>query len=226
MSRRGDERGEGKHGVAASPRRVALLRRAATVTALALAAWALVAWWAARALVVSADLGRADALVVLAGSSTYVERTREAARLFGEGRAPRVILTDDGQQGGWSSAEQRNPRFVERAAEELRRGGVPAASVEVLPGTPSSTHEEAEALRRYAAARGLRSLLVVTSAYHSRRALWALTRAFEGSGVETGLHPVAPGAQTPRPATWWLHPAGWKMVAGEYPKLVYYRLRY
>jgi uncharacterized SAM-binding protein YcdF (DUF218 family) len=67
---------------------------------------------------------------------------------------------------------------------------------------------------------------VVTSAYHSRRALWTLRRVFEGSGVEVGLVAVEPGEQSPRPGTWWLYPLGWKMVPGEYVKFLYYVSHY
>lgn len=203
-----------------------ITRRRAAWASVALAAWSLAAWGAARWLEVRADLPRADALAVLAGSSTYVERARRAAELFREGRAPLVLLTDDGERGGWSAAEERNPFFVERAAEELRRAGVPADRIEVLPRAVSSTHEEALRLREYAGARNLRSVLVVTSAYQSRRALWTMRRVFEGSGVEVGLEAVEPGRQTPRAALWWLHPLGWKLVPGEYIKIIYYRLRY
>ena len=203
-----------------------LTGRRAAWALVALAAWSLAAWGAARWLVVRADLPKADALAVLAGSSTYVERSRRAAELFREGRAPLVLLTDDGQRGGWSAAEERNLFFVERAAEELRRAGVPADRIEVLPGAVSSTHDEAVRLREHAGARGLRSVLVVTSAYQSRRALWTLRRVFEGSGVEVGLSAVEPGLQAPRAATWWFVPLGWRLVPGEYLKLIYYRLRY
>ncbi len=193
---------------------------------LALAAWTLVAWAAARALVVAADLPHADALVVLGGSAAYQERTRAAAELFKEGRAPRIVLMNDGQQGGWSNIEQRNPFFYERANDELRRAGVPAGSVEVLPAPLSSTHEEACAVRDYATARGIRSLLIVTSGYHSRRALWTFRHVFTESGVEIGVWPAPPGEQTPAFATWWLSPGGWKLVAGEYAKFAYYLLHY
>jgi uncharacterized SAM-binding protein YcdF (DUF218 family) len=186
-------------------------------------AWAS-AWWLTAGEVPS--LARADAVVVLAGSSTYVERARRAAALYAEGRAPFVVLTNDNLRGGWSQAEERNPLFVERAAGELRRAGVPAEKIEIIWKPVSSTQEEAGALREFADARGLRSVLVVTSAYHSRRALWTLRRAFRGANVAVGLEAVAPGEQSPRPAAWWLSELGWKMVAGEYLKLVYYRLRY
>jgi uncharacterized SAM-binding protein YcdF (DUF218 family) len=185
--------------------------------------WPLAAWAAAVALVETESLGRADALVVLGGSAAYVERSRRAAELYREGRAPLVLLTNDGQRGGWSEARQTNPLFVERAREELLRAGVPAESVVVLPGTVGSTFEEAEAARAYAEGRGARSLLFVTSAYHTRRALWTLRRAFRETGVRVGIEAAPAGSdETPGPARWWLHGRGWRAVALEYPKLVYY----
>lgn len=188
--------------------------------------WPLGAWGAALALVARAETGKADALVVLSGSAAYAERAAAAASLYREGRAPVVLLTDDGGLGGWSQAERRNPPFVELAAAELRRGGVPAEAVRVLDARPTSTHDEAEAVRAYVEGRGLRSLLVVTSAYHSRRALWTWRRVFRGSGVEVGLEPAPAGRRTPAAWSWWLSPEGWREVAGEHVKLVYYAARY
>ena len=201
-------------------------RRAWRVALVALVAWSLAAWGAARWLVVEAGLPQADAIVVLGGAAAYVERTREAARLFREGRAPIVALTDEGLRGGWSQSEQRNPFFHERAADELRRAGVPGERIELMPGFVTSTHDEAVKLRAYAASRGWRSLLVVTSGYHARRALWTFRRVFEGSNIAVGLEPAAPGEGTPAAFLWWLKPRGWRQVAGEYVKLVYYRWQY
>lgn len=194
--------------------------------AIALAVWSLLAWVAARSLIVRAEISSADALVVLSGSNTYLERTSWAARLYSEGRAPFIILTNDNVAGGWSVAEQRNPLFTELAAEELRRKGVPAEKIETIFETASGTYEEALRLREYSVAHGLRSILVVTSAYHSRRALWTLRRVFEGSGIEIGLDTPGTGIQTPAPATWWWHPSGWQIVPGEYLKMIYYWMKY
>jgi len=201
-------------------------RRWLLLTAALLALWPVLAWLAARALVVQVELAHADALVVLGGSSTYAERTARAAELFKEERAPRIILTNDAQRGGWSEAEQRNPFFVERAAEALKQAGVPPEKIATLPQPVASTYEEALLLRDYAAAHDLRSLLVVTSAYHSRRAWWTLSRVFRGSATRVGIMVVAPGQQTPAPGCWWVRAAGWRAVALEYPKLVYYWLRF
>ena len=188
--------------------------------------WPLAAWTAAQALIVTPETSRADALAVLAGSSTYLERTHHAAQLFHAGRAPRIILTNDNIPSGWSAAEQRNPLFVERAAEELRSAGVPADKIEIVPGDVLSTYDEAVRLRDYASQRGWRSLLVVTSAYHSRRVRWTLQRVFTGSGVTIGVDAAPPGHQTPPAGTWWLHRFGWNLVPGEYAKMIYYRIKY
>src|ERR1043165_8391958 len=188
-------------------------------------------WWllapiAARALIVSADLPHADAIVVLSGSSTYVERTHTAADLFKQGRAPLVVLTDDNTRGGWSSAQQRNPYFVERAHEELVKQGVPPAQIRVAPGLASGTSEEAVVIKDYAVAQGLHSLLVVTSAYHSRRALRTLRKTFAATGTTVGMVTAPTGWQTPAPAFWWLHLEGWRSVAGEWVKLIYYFVKF
>jgi uncharacterized SAM-binding protein YcdF (DUF218 family) len=174
---------------------------------------------------VYAEPSRADALVVMSGSANYIERTRWAAQLFREGRAPMVLVTNDDLRGGWSSSEQRNPYFFEREVDELHAAGVPSDKIVVIREPVSSTYEEATMLQRHAVSNSLRSLVVVTSAYHSRRALWSMRRAFEGSGIEIGIDPVAPD-QTSKPANWWLRKRGWREVPSEYVKLVYYWVKY
>lgn len=202
-----------------------MTRRIFKVLLLLLVAW-FVAWIAARALIVDADIPKADAIVVLSGSSTYVERTHKAAELYNQGRAPLVILTDDNTRGGWSSAQQRNPYFVERAHEELVKQGVPPAQIRVAPGLASGTSEEAVVIKDYAVAQGLHSLLVVTSAYHSRRALRTLRKTFAATGTTVGMVTAPTGWQTPAPAFWWLHLEGWRSVAGEWVKLIYYFVKF
>jgi uncharacterized SAM-binding protein YcdF (DUF218 family) len=92
----------------------------------------------------------------------------------------------------------------------------------ILPGIVSGTIDEARAIKRYAATSGLRSLVVVTSPYHSRRALWTMRRQLIGDGVVVGSDPVPMAATTPRPADWWVRRAGWGTVAVEFVKLPYY----
>ena len=186
----------------------------------------LVAWSAAKLLMVSAPLAHADVIMIMAGSAVFKERTQRAAELYKEGRASKIILTNDNQQSGWVSDEQRNIPYHELAARYLRRFGVPDEAIETLPEPVSGTYEESLLLRRYAEAKGLHSVLIVTSAYHSRRALWTLRHVFADTTIAIGLDAVPPGQQAPLPRTWWLHFRGWQMVPGEYVKMIYYRLAY
>jgi uncharacterized SAM-binding protein YcdF (DUF218 family) len=200
-------------------------RRLATL-GVALALLPLLAAGAARLLVVRSSPGKADAIVILSGSATFRERAQHAALLFNEGRAPRIVLTNDHVKSSWSPEEQRNPYYYERSIDELHRAGVPDDRIAVIMVPIRSTYDEAVVLKGYSEANHLSSLLVVTSAYHSRRAFWTFRRVFEGSGKLIGIDPAEPRIESPGPATWWLHRLGWEMVPKEYAKILLYRLRY
>lgn len=201
-------------------------RRLLLVALLCLGVWPLLGWVLAQLLIVKSELAPADAIVVLSGSSTYMERTDWAAKLYHAGRSPLIILTDDKLLSGWHSADERNPYFYELALRELRKRGVPAERILVIREPALGTYYESLSVREYATSHDLKRLLIVTSAYHSRRAFWSMRRACEGSGIEIGVDGPPPGLQTPSPAWWWLRKTGWRVVAGEYVKLVYYRLVY
>ncbi len=202
-----------------------LTGRRVFVAFLLLAGLWLVSWLGARWLIVRAPLDHADAIVVLSGSATLSERVQHAARLYAEKRAPKILLTTDNRQGGWSRSEQRNLYFYEIAIRQLNRLGVPTEDIEVVSPPVASTWDEATVLRDYAKTHNLRSILIVTSSYHSRRALFTFRDFFADTDTQVGIDPVETGIQTPRPATWWLHKRGWELVLVEYLKLIYYLCR-
>ncbi len=188
--------------------------------------WVLAAPFAARLLIVRSEPSHADAIIVLSGSPVYAERLGHAAKLYREGRAPTIVLTDDGLRGRWSRAQQRNPRSIERGRDMLLDSGLPAERVVMLPGRVHSTFDEALAAQAYARAQQLRSLLIVTSPYHARRALWVFERVLGVDKVSVAVDPVRPGEQSPLPGAWWLSRGGWQSVAAEYPKFLYYLVAY
>lgn len=181
---------------------------------------------AARLLMVEREPLRGDAIIVLSGSPVYAERLRHAVTVFQQGRAPTIVLTDDGLAGGWSRAKQRNRRSIERGHDLLLDAGVPGDRVARLPGRVRSTYDEALAFQTYARSQRIRSLVIVTSPYHARRALWTFDRVLAADGIAVGIDPVSPGDQSPRPGFWWLSGLGWQSVAAEYPKWVYYLIAY
>jgi uncharacterized SAM-binding protein YcdF (DUF218 family) len=196
---------------------------------LGLLIWMLLAPIAAVALIVTDPPPRpADAMVVLSGSSAYTERIAQAARLYRAGLAPDVLLTNDGQISAWSTSEGGNPFFYERAADELSRLGVPRDRIHVLPELVYSTYDEARRLRQYVCSERLHSLIVVTSAYHTRRTRWVF-EAVLPAALRLEVSPAPLDVSTtlgPQPAFWWVRESGWRRVGLEYLKAAVYRIRY
>ncbi len=202
--------------------------RSALYFSIGFAAWIMLSWMSASYLAVEKPLESADAIFVLSGSDAYIARTDEAAKLFKEKIAPKIFLTNDGLKSGWNQKEQRNPYFVERARWELIDQGVPAETIEILTAIVGGTNDEANLLIKVSAERNLKSLLLVTSAYHSRRTLNTFERAVlrSNSQLDIGLKSASSKEKTPSPFGWWLNIKGWKTVGAEYVKIVYYRLVY
>ena len=203
-------------------------RKATNILLLAglFAVWIIFAPFLATFLIVEKPLARADAIIILSGSAVYKERTKKAAELYKQGVAPRVIISNDGGRAGWLDDEKDNLPFVELEQRELIANGVEPEAITVLPGTVSGTDDEAKKLAEEIAARPIGKVLIVTSAYHSRRALRTFEKILAGKNVEIGIAHPPTGEQTPNPNYWWLRPRGWQTVAGEYVKSAIYYLYY
>jgi uncharacterized SAM-binding protein YcdF (DUF218 family) len=152
----------------------------------------------------------ADAALVLAGDPDY-ERTRSAAGLLLRGEV-RLLLLTGGEPGAGDSAES-----LRRVALAL---GVPPDRIR-MEQISHSTHEAMVAVRPLVDRDGIRSLGVVTSPYHQRRATWTARRIL--AHVRVISRPADPSSW--RPQGWWKTRRGRRIVLGEYAKLVYYGLR-
>ena len=108
--------------------------------------------------------GRADAVVVFAGGDG--ERQEEGIRLVREGAAPVLVISDGGQPGS------RKARVCRERPAGLRL-------VCVSPD-PATTRGEARRFADLAEREGWRSLVLVTSTYHLRRASLLLGRCYDG----------------------------------------------
>ena len=151
-----------------------------------------------------------DAALVLAGDPDY-ERTKSAARLVLSGEARLLILTG-GEPGPGDSAES-----LRQVALGL---GVPPEAIR-MEQVSRSTHESMLAVRPILEQEGVRTLAVVTSPYHQRRALWAARRTLRG--VEIVSRPADPAGW--KASGWWKTRWNRRIVLGEYLKLTYYMLR-
>lgn len=187
--------------------------------------WAFLAPSLARRLVTEKPLARADAIIVLSGSTAYEERTTKAAELFTRGVAARIYLTDDGERAGWSQAEQTNLAFIELARRRLIENGVPVDAIKILPGLVTGTESEASAMALEAGKSEIRSVVIVTSPYHTRRSLRTFEKAL-GIDVTVGIEHSPITHDSPTPEFWWLRPNGWNSVGAEYVKSAVYYVYY
>lgn len=209
-----------------SPRRALRWRKLALIAIGVFVGWCLIAFAGAKFLIVKADLAAADAIFVFSGPGTYVERADWAAKLYREKRAPLVVVSNEGLLSGWSATDERNLYFYELSARRLEQQGVARKDIRVMSGYDAGTYRESVKLCGYVSDQGFKRVLVVTSAYHSRRAFWSVQRACGDQAIQIGIDSPPPGWQTPRPEIWWAHRIGWRFVAAEYVKMVYYRLSY
>lgn len=112
--------------------------------------------------------------------SEPVERILKAAALLKSGQARMVLLS-----GGLISQRPGEPSEAERLAEWLREQGIAPERIAV-EGQSRNTHENAVESGRIVAARGWKRLLLVTSAWHARRAF----ESFRAVGLEPDVLPV------------------------------------
>lgn len=187
--------------------------------------WIFLAPFLAENLIIEKPLEKADAILVLSGSSVYQERTHKAAQVYHSGVAKKILLSDDGGRAGWSQKEQRNPPFIYLARQELIAQGVAEEDIEFLKPQVTGTISEARNLRTEIEKEHWQSVLIVTSAYHTKRSLRTFERVI-GKDIRIGIVSAPTGNQTPMPSIWWLSPKGWRVVAGEYVKMFVYWIYY
>jgi len=157
------------------------------------------------------DVGAvADAAVVMAGDPDY-ERTATAARLVLAGQA-RLLLLTGGEPGPGDSAESLRERAIAL--------GVPPAAIRT-ESTSRSTREAVLALAPVLERERVRSVILVTSPFHQRRAFLAARNAWKGIAIRN--RPAQPSFWSPH--LWWRDRRSREAVWSEYQKLLYYAVR-
>ena len=195
----------------------------AAIALLVLAAVALPLLGAAGRFLVEDDpLQHADAIVVLTGS--YPDRILEAAALFREGWAPRITLCREPENAGFRKLESlgvKVPRMFELNRSVAVQLGVPPEAITVLDRPAGSTYSEAEVVLADVLQRGYRSILLVTSKYHSSRA--ARIYRYLADGRVTIIVRAARDDDF-QPDGWWRDRPSTRRVVIEYQKLLTFLL--
>lgn len=167
-----------------------------------------------RALIVEEPLERADAIVVVAGSTPI--REAGAAALFRDGWAPRVVVS---RQLVPERVQQlmdlgiRPLDFQGESVLALERYGVPRSAIVTLGEPAAITEAELRAVAALARERGWRRVVLVTSAHHTRRVKLVWSRA-AGGAVAALLVPVPDTCSGPE--EWWRRRRCAELVLHEY----------
>lgn len=159
----------------------------------------------------------ADALVVLTGSMQGEQsRREEAIRLLDAGRADHLVVSTPRVTylGEWI------PDLMQRYLEQML-GAAQAARVVTCAHNADSTLAEAQALRPCLEQRGWRSIVVVTSNYHTRRARHSWEQAFRDARPPVRVYVCGVSDGDFEAQGWWRHRRYAKTFAIETTKLVW-----
>jgi uncharacterized SAM-binding protein YcdF (DUF218 family) len=163
----------------------------------------------AESWIVEDPLGKADALVVLSDDNFYADRATRTAELLREGKAPLIVASGRRLRPNAGIAELMEHDLIER--------GVPKEKIVRLPHDADSTKEEAEAVLKFARERKWRSLIVVTSNYHTRRARYIFRRVFP-QGIEVHIASARDGDFDPQ--NWWEKRKSTKELTREFAGMI------
>ena len=124
----------------------------------------------------------ADAIVVLSGGK--MTRIPHALKLFEKGYAPEILLTDEKKRNiRFSHLFPTNEMIAQAMIEELEMS-VPVSTIQSQKGGATSTFDEAYDLLKLSENKRYRHLILVTDAFHTRRAYHAFQTVFEDTAIK------------------------------------------
>ena len=174
-------------------------------------------------LVVEDVLEPASAILVLSGRSPL--RALEAARLYKDGWAPKIILTQALRKEDFYAFSSLGIDFVEQHEydrEALLRSGVPDDAIMVIEEKVENTLAELKAVLRLPGSPKATTLIIVTSNYHTRR-----TAAIWDHLTDGQLKVVVRWTRSDTSfdtATWWTNRHSIRYLVNEYMGLINYWL--
>lgn len=125
----------------------------------------------------------ADAIVVLSGG--HWTRLPFAIELFQQNYAPRLLMTETRKvfvQPPLNKIYEDSLQVASKIINVLSPQ-VPVAQVPSLKGGATSTFDEAKDLLVYCQQNHYSHIILVSDAYHTRRALYAFLKIFQDSGI-------------------------------------------
>jgi len=151
---------------------------------------------------------KADAIVVVSGGDTGA-RTREAIDLYKHNWASKLIFSG-------AAYDKTGPSNAEAMRREARSLGVPDEDI-LTEELSETTKQNAEKTQNILENNEISSVILVTSAYHQRRANLEFSKRAAGTVIVRN-HPVMQDNQWS--GLWWLTPTGWYLAISEFVKII------
>ena len=150
---------------------------------------------------------KADVIVAVSGGDTEA-RTREAISLYKRGWADKLLFSG-------AAADKSGPSNAQTMRQLALSSGVPSENI-IIEENSNTTQENARLTSEIFKLNNISRAILVTSAYHQRRASIEFKHSL-GSSVSIINHPVSEDKQWTR--LWWATPNGWWLAMGEIIKI-------
>jgi uncharacterized SAM-binding protein YcdF (DUF218 family) len=155
------------------------------------------------------ELTKADAIVAISGGDTAA-RTDEAVRLYKDGWSRHLIFSG-------AALDPNSPSNAEAMASRAARQGVPRSAM-TLDEASTNTRENALDVAAIAHRQGYRSVILVTSPYHQRRASVVFEREL---GPEVAIINHSTVDKDWRRSHWWATSYSRSLTLSELQKVLY-----
>ncbi len=154
--------------------------------------------------VVEDTLERSDAILVLSDDNFYADRATRAAQIYRQGLGPVVVASGRRLRPYAGVAELIEHDLIER--------GVPKDKILRVAHDADNTREEAKMLAQLAKQKKWRSVILVTSNFHTRRARYIFANVFP-QDIKIRITGARDGDFDPD--RWWEQRVSVKELAGE-----------
>jgi len=176
-------------------------------------------------LIVEHKAQKADLIVCLGGKG--VENALAAIDAYKEGLAPYIFRAKELKPDGLDYLKKRvksYPTNYDLFILVIEGFEIPEEAILSSEERVGSTIDEARLVRKFVLDRGFKSLILITSLTHSRRAWQTFKKVFKDDNIK--IISLPSHYQLFNPKDWWTKRRYTKELIIEYQKLIYYTIAY
>jgi len=176
-------------------------------------------------LIVEHEPEKADVIVCLAGKN--IERSLAVLDAYRKGLAPYIFMAKKSKPDGFDYLKKRvrsYPTDFDLFALIMEGFEIPEKAILSPDDRVGNTLDEVQLVHKFVLDRGFKSIIVITSLTHSRRAWLTFTKVFKDDGIK--IISLPSHYQLFNPKDWWKKRKRIKDLILEYQKLIYYKIAY